>query len=65
MATMIQAAWMYVWPNCTTKFFLDLYAERGCGILVSCLTGSFMTAMRHMVWLRVFPHEVCRAEGGF
>ena len=41
MATMIQAAWIYVWPNSTTKFFLDLYAERGCGILVSCLIGRF------------------------
>ena len=32
MAAMVQAAWIYVWPNSTTKFFLDLYAERGCGI---------------------------------
>ena len=24
----------------------------------------FMTGMRHMVWMRVFPHELCRTEGG-
>ena len=41
MAAMVQAAWIYVWPNSTTKFCLDLYAESGCGILVSCLTGRF------------------------
>ena len=40
MATLIQAAWKCVADEHNEVFF-DLYAERGCGILVSCLIGRF------------------------